>query len=98
MFQSNRNMNAGTEGEYSNSNSEIDKSVWLTPRTAVLTLTDSTGFHHACGWTVLEVCGGDKISPAFMYKFIYRNKTNIILTINIPVRTTLNTSSYNPTS
>jgi len=27
--------------------------IWSTPRTTFLTLTDSTGFHHACFWTVL---------------------------------------------
>jgi len=33
----------------------------------------------------IRFCGIDKISHVGMYKFLYRNKTNITFTINIPV-------------
>jgi hypothetical protein len=56
--------------------------IWPMPRTTILTLRDSTGFHHTCGWTVLDVSEGDKFPPAFMYNIIYRNK-NITFTINL---------------
>jgi hypothetical protein len=42
-----------------------------------------TGFHHTCSWGNLEVCAGDKISPAFLQNFMYLEKY-FIFTINIP--------------
>jgi len=56
-----------------------------TPRTTVLILRKITRFHHTCSWIVLDVCGDDTVSHIFMYKLMYRDKTNITFTINIPV-------------
>ena len=76
------------------SNSALDSSVWLTTRTTALPRANE----HRSNYTKREV-GGDGVGHRFgltkygsewichiyTYKFLYHNKTNITITINIPV-------------
>ena len=76
----------------------IDERVWSTPRTAVLTMTDSTDFHHTCGWPVLEFVEAMKpLRLSCTNSFTATNQLSHLLP-KFTSRPALHTSSYSPTS
>ena len=76
----------------------IDERVWSAPRTAFLTLTDSTDFHHTCGWPVLEFVEAMKtLRLSCTNSFTATNHLSHLLP-KFPSRPALYSSSYSPTS
>jgi hypothetical protein len=70
----------------------------LTLRTAFLTLTDSTGFHHSCGWPVLEFVEAMKhLLLSCTNSFTATNQLSHLL-LTFTSRPALNASSYSATS